>query len=73
MPKRTPTSTPTPTLNVPDAARYIGFSVWWLKVQRRRRRGPAFLRIGRTIRYRVSDLDAWLESNVVRTKESRAS
>jgi hypothetical protein len=28
-------------------------------------RGPAFVRLERTIRYRVCDLDAWLEAHVV--------
>jgi hypothetical protein len=25
--------------------------------------GPPFIRLGRTVRYRVEDLDAWIESN----------
>jgi len=29
---------------------------------RRERRGPAFVRVGRLIRYRPVDLDAWLKS-----------
>jgi hypothetical protein len=45
-------------------------SVWWLKNARRTGRGPAYLRIDRAIRYRLRDLDAWLEKHVVKTRES---
>jgi hypothetical protein len=49
-----------------DAARYIGLSRAYLKKSRIFGRGPAFIRVQRTIAYRISDLDAWLESNIVR-------
>ena len=29
--------------------------------------GPPFIRIGRAVRYRISDLDAWLENRLVRS------
>ena len=64
---------PANTLSAADAATYIGFSLWWLKQARRQKRGPAFMRIGRAIRYRVADLDRWLDAHVVQTRESRAS
>jgi hypothetical protein len=37
-----------------------------LKKSRNFGRGPSFVRVQRTIGYRVSDLDAWLEHHVVR-------
>lgn len=49
-----------------DAARYIGRSRAFLKRARREGRGPAVVRIGRSIVYRLVDLDAWLEAHVVR-------
>jgi len=61
---------PKPTLNCADAAKYVGLSVWWMKQARRTGRGPAYLRIGRTIRYRVDDLDDWIRAHRVRTRES---
>lgn len=54
-----------------DAARYIGMSRWWMKHARRMNRGPAYLRIGRAIRYQVADLDAWLQRHRVQTRDSR--
>jgi hypothetical protein len=69
----TPKTPATQTLDCADAAKYIGLSVWWLKMARRHKRGPAFLRIGRTIRYRVTDLDRWLAAHVIQTNDSRAS
>ena len=49
-------------LREPDACRYIGMSIPWMRQARMRGCGPAYLRIGRAIRYRISDLDAWLET-----------
>jgi hypothetical protein len=49
-----------------DAAHYIYMSVAYLRADRSRGHiggttpGPAYLRLGRTIRYRRDDLDAWL-------------
>ena len=49
-----------------EATRYIGMSRPWLRLQRMKRQGPSFLRIGRAIRYDVADLDQWLDSHRVR-------
>ena len=57
-------------LTAAEAAQYLGFSVWWLKDQRRKGTGPAYIRCDRAIRYRVTDLDAWLEQHLVRTRDS---
>lgn len=46
-----------------EAAAYLGFTVRGLENMRTMRRGPRFYRIGgRGVRYRVADLDAWVES-----------
>ena len=55
-----------------DAARYIGMSVAFLRQARMRARGPAYFRIGRSIRYRVSDLDVWLSARRVTTRDQAA-
>ena len=50
---------PAPTVNEQDAAHYIGYSPAYLRKARQQGRGPAYIRIGRTIRYRIPDLDSW--------------
>lgn len=64
-------TTPAQTIAEPDASRYVGLSVAYLRQARRLGRGPAYLRIGRTIRYCIADLDQWLAAHRVQTRESR--
>jgi hypothetical protein len=45
-----------------DAARYIGFTSAALRKWRREGRGPAYIRFGRSVRYRIADLDHWLDT-----------
>lgn len=60
---------PCATLKEPEAARYIGMSVPFLRISRmdgeraKRTAGPPFIKIGKAVRYRIEDLDAWLLSN----------
>lgn len=63
--------TPAATIVERDAGRYIGLTPAFLRKARREGRGPAYLRIGRTIRYRIVDLDDWLLKHRVETRESR--
>jgi hypothetical protein len=51
------------TLPESEAARYVGISRSFLRHSRMDQTptpGPAFVRIGRKILYRIEDLDAWL-------------
>lgn len=54
-----------------DTATYIGMSVAFLRADRmnghlpNRTPGPPFLKIGRAIRYRVADLDEWMQERLV--------
>jgi predicted DNA-binding transcriptional regulator AlpA len=64
-------TTPAPVLTEADASQYLGFTVAWLRVRRRDKRGPAFVRAGRAIRYRVADLEAWLIANIVPTRDQK--
>ena len=56
-------------LNETDAARYVGMSLAYLRMARltgdlkNRTPGPEFLKIGRTVRYLLDDLDLWLEKH----------
>lgn len=40
-------------------------TVAWLRRARRERRGPPYLKIGRMVRYRRSDVEAWLANHAV--------
>jgi hypothetical protein len=66
-----PSTTTTHSLNEHGAAEYLGFSVAALRVWRREGRGPAFIRIGRSIRYRQPDLDAHLDQHRVEPRQAR--
>jgi hypothetical protein len=46
-----------------NAAGRLGLKVATLRTWRHQRRGPAFVRLGRAIRYLPSDLDAFLRAN----------
>jgi Helix-turn-helix domain len=57
-------------LDPPTAARYIDMSPETMKVWRRTGTGPAFIRVASNrVRYRVSDLDAWLDTLRVSTED----
>jgi hypothetical protein len=45
-------------------------SVFYLRQARVRGRGPVYLRFGRSIRYKLADLETWLSQHVVRTREA---
>ena len=49
-------------LTTKDAADLLRVSTSWLAKARMRGDGPPFLRIGRSIRYRQSDLLRWMRS-----------
>ena len=64
-------STPAGSVNERDAAKYVGLTASYMRNARAEGRGPAYIRIGRTIRYRPPDLDAWLVRHRVDTRDSR--
>jgi excisionase family DNA binding protein len=45
-----------------EVARRLAVSVSTVQAWRRRRQGPAYLKIGRAVRYRPEDVDAYLEA-----------
>ena len=53
-----------------QAAQYLQMSESWLRQvrmegnRRGRKVGPPFVRIGRAIRYRLEDLDIWIEEHL---------
>ena len=61
---------PSPTnqidlLTAKQAARYLSISTKWLANQRWQGTGPKFVRVGGAVRYRVTDLEQFLEEAVV--------
>ena len=52
-------------LNEVQAAKVLNLSTRTLQAWRTKGSGPAFVRAGRAIRYRISDIAAWVEDNVV--------
>jgi len=70
MRSTTPTPVAPPFMSERDAARYIAMSVHFLRQARVRGRGPAYARLGSSIRYRLSDLESWLSQRMVRTREA---
>ena len=44
-----------------ETAARIGMSESWLAHARQNGTGPRFLKLGWNVRYRVEDVDAWLE------------
>jgi excisionase family DNA binding protein len=47
------------------AAAYVGLAVPTLEAMRVSGRGPSYMKLGRSVRYRVADLDKWLAARVV--------
>lgn len=50
-----------------EVARLLGVSERTLERHRVFGTGPGFVRLGRLVRYRVSDLEAWVKSSVRRS------
>lgn len=53
------------------AAARTGLSVATLEKKRVYGDGPPFLKMGRSVRYRLTDLDAWMERQVVSSTSER--
>lgn len=53
-------------LNERQAAEYLNISYSHLNWLRRRGEGPTSFNISRAVRYRVTDLDDWVEMRLIR-------
>lgn len=49
-------------LTTKQLAEYLGVTARTLELWRETRVGPAWVRVGRKVRYRREDVEAWLES-----------
>lgn len=52
-----------------ETARLLNVPVRTLERWRWERSNLPYVKVGRAVRYRASDLDAWLDANVVGTEE----
>lgn len=55
-------------LNERQVQEVYGFSIPYLRRARRERRGPKFLKLGKLVRYRKADLEAFISSGAVETR-----
>jgi len=56
----------TPLLTEKQAGEFLTRSLSSLRRDRRNGRGPTYIRLGRSVRYRLADLEAYLEANASR-------
>jgi len=47
-----------------EAAEYLKMSTNTLATWRHQRRGPSFIKTGRTVKYNQDDLDKWMKENL---------
>jgi excisionase family DNA binding protein len=46
-----------------ELAKYLGISLSAIVAYRTDGNGPAYLKVGRLVRYRISDVEKWLDEN----------
>ena len=61
-----------PLFTPQDAAEYLSMSDQTLAQWRSQGRGPRYIRAGRYVRYRVGDLDRWLDEHATDAKFDKA-
>lgn len=60
-------------LKTPEAAQYVRLSKPTLERLRLHGDGPRYAKLGGAVRYRKADLDAWLESRLIRSTSEASS
>jgi predicted DNA-binding transcriptional regulator AlpA len=58
-------------MRTPQAALYISKSQSWLNKSRSNASGPPFMRLGGTIVYAATDLDAWMHERRVAANDNQ--
>ena len=61
---------PSPLLSVKEAACYLKIAVWTLRHWVCQRKIP-FVKLGRLVRFRQSDLDAYISKHIVRSSDGK--
>ena len=59
-------------LPTPEAATYLRLSKPTLERLRLTGEGPPYAKLGKAVRYRRADLDAWLASRLIRSTSAEA-
>jgi predicted DNA-binding transcriptional regulator AlpA len=54
-----------PLLNQQQTADILSMSEAWLEQSRFRRTGLPYIKIGKSVRYRQSDIKAWIEQHTI--------
>ena len=54
----------------PAVAERCGLTVQALALMRHEGNGPTYIKLGRRVRYRMSDVEAWLDANTVKTGDA---
>lgn len=60
-------------LNTNEAANYITLAAGTLERLRVQGSGPRYLKLGRSVRYRQTDLDQWMESRLTNSTSEQAA
>jgi excisionase family DNA binding protein len=60
-------------MNEHEAAPVVGLAVATLQKLRVKGGGPRFVKLGRSVRYRQSDLEEWLSARVVGSTSEKAA
>jgi excisionase family DNA binding protein len=68
-----PTKAESPLLTEVEAADALRLSTRTLQAWRIKKVGPPFLRAGRAVRYRESDLTDWIEASIISTSGAARS
>lgn len=50
-------------LNQKQVAEILGMSEAWLEMSRFKKTGIPYIKLGRAVRYRLADVNTWLETN----------
>ena len=53
-----------PLYDEAKTADFLGVSKRWLQMARQTGQGPAFVKVGRLVRYRPQDINSWLEERI---------
>lgn len=61
------------TVDTEGASRHLGLAVSTLEKMRVYGDGPPFVKLGRSVRYRVADLEAYLAERVMESTSQRAA
>ena len=59
------TTTTIAPMNEAQACQYLGLSIHTVRQWRHLGKGPLYVKVGRAVRYRQADLDAYMQSRTV--------